>query len=64
VTYPPQLRDGEAQLFAARHARSNEPAQARGVALSGGGIRSATFGLGVFHASHWRSATELGELSC
>ncbi len=42
VAYPPKLRESEAQLL-------GRPPRI-GVAVSGGGIRSATFALGVFQA--------------
>jgi hypothetical protein len=50
--FPPELRDAEQIALADRRARSGTPPQAPvvGVALSGGGIRSATFCLGLFQA--------------
>lgn len=50
--YPAALRDAEAQAIANRRSRAGVPATAPlvGVALSGGGIRSATFCLGLFQA--------------
>jgi hypothetical protein len=43
LAYPPKLREAEQRLL-------NGRAPAVGVAVSGGGIRSATFALGVFQA--------------
>lgn len=50
--YPTPLKDQEAGLVAARRAANGLDAKAPavGIALSGGGIRSATFCLGVFQA--------------
>jgi hypothetical protein len=51
VAYPKELRDNETGLFKTRPKWKNHPeGQAVGVAISGGGIRSATFSLGVFQA--------------
>ena len=53
VAYPKALADSEKNLFTARpkwKTNQSEPPQAVGVALSGGGVRSATFCLGVFQA--------------
>jgi hypothetical protein len=47
ICYPRPLREAEDRLVAARHG-GVLPAHRMGVALSGGGIRSATFCLGVF----------------
>jgi hypothetical protein len=54
ISCPPPLRDAEAEslkirrIQAARQPPEPDYADAVGVALSGGGIRSATFALGVF----------------
>jgi len=51
--YPKALRDGERRLLAGRQREAGAPwslGRLVGVGLSGGGIRSATFALGVFQA--------------
>jgi hypothetical protein len=54
ITYPKAVRDREADLIAARRRRVepaiNDTRPRVGLALSGGGIRSATFCLGVIQA--------------
>jgi hypothetical protein len=50
LTYPNQLREAEEYLIRQRPGRAADPHGAIGVGLSGGGIRSATFCLGVFQA--------------
>ena len=47
--YPQPLRDAEEELLKARPGASTR-AHPAGVGLSGGGIRSATFSLGIFQA--------------
>jgi hypothetical protein len=67
--YPPKLWEGERELLATRRGRSLDGAQRPpddivGVALSGGGIRSATFCLGVFQAlAHFRLLSKVDYLS-
>jgi hypothetical protein len=56
VEYPGALRDAEAKLLEQRS--SHRALSLTGVAISGGGIRSATFALGVFQA-----LAKLGHLS-
>ncbi len=48
AAYPQALREAEGQLLQQRH--GGKPAAALGLGLSGGGIRSATFALGLFQA--------------
>ena len=50
--YPPELRAAETEQVAARRAQNGAASDTPlvGMALSGGGIRSATFCLGVFQA--------------
>src|SRR5689334_16510488 len=50
LAYPSALREKERELLTARRGEPCAPEAARGVALSGGGIRSATFALGVCQA--------------
>jgi hypothetical protein len=60
----PELRSKEKEAIAVRRARSgsqdDEPEAARGVALSGGGIPSATFCLGVLQS--FARAGQLGTI--
>ena len=53
-SYPPQLAEREQRLIAERRLAAGLPPLAErgriGVAISGGGIRSATFALGLFQA--------------
>ncbi len=50
--FPPEMADSEAKLIARRRAAAGgtDDGSRVGVALSGGGIRSATFALGIFQA--------------
>jgi hypothetical protein len=51
IAYPPALRDGERRLLKGRQGEAEppwSPDRLVGVGLSGGGIRSATFALGLF----------------
>jgi hypothetical protein len=50
--YPPRLQEEEAELIEKRHRAAGSPGLGGwfSLGLSGGGIRSATFGLGVFQA--------------
>ncbi len=50
AAYPPALRDAERRLLRAAAEATGRGPLVVGVALSGGGIRSATFCLGVFQA--------------
>ena len=50
IAYPDALRKKERQLCGQRYGETNERAPVVGFALSGGGIRSATFCLGIFQA--------------
>ncbi|HEY4671554.1 MAG TPA: hypothetical protein VIG78_05780, partial [Gemmatimonadaceae bacterium] len=57
--YPPKLREEEEELVVKRRQIAGDPGPGGwlGVGLSGGGIRSATFGLGVFQ--RWASSAGL-----
>jgi len=59
AAYPTALRDREEELLARRPGRAANRGRI-GVALSGGGIRSATFALGVFQG--WARAGFLKEI--
>src|SRR5690606_17743230 len=53
--YPPKVRDFELELIEKRReaaglGKGNPRRDALGIGISGGGIRSATFALGVFQA--------------
>src|SRR5215213_4185055 len=51
TAYPPKLREGEHALLTGRRGKAGlpwSPGQLVGFGLSGGGIRSATFALGLF----------------
>jgi hypothetical protein len=53
VAYPEKLREGEHTLLALRRSKARLPAPSAGTVgfgLSGGGIRSATFALGLFQS--------------
>ncbi len=67
IAYPEALRCREEQLVANRHRKAGEKALERrepqvGLALSGGGIRSATFALGVLQAIAKRRALQQVDL--
>jgi len=48
--FPPEMADLESRLIVRRRGAKNDDGSRVGVAVSGGGIRSATFALGVFQS--------------